>query len=113
MQYKILVNTEHFVGWQGGIDLLKYILTPLLKINKKKFKIYIILAKKNFLSNLRYFFYSIKQLKNINKYLIGRKVISPILEGNNQILKFLTNVNEKPTIIYSDYSNFKKEYRID
>jgi glycosyltransferase involved in cell wall biosynthesis len=111
LQYKILVNTEHFVGWQGGIDLLKYILTPLLKINKKKFKIYIILAKKNFLSNLRYFFYSIKQLKNINKYLIGRKVISPILEGNNQILKFLTNVNEKPTIIYSDYSNFKKEYR--
>ena len=83
MQYKILVNTEHFVGWQGGIDLLKYILTPLLKINKKNYKIYIILAKKNFLSNLRYFFYSIKQLKNINEHLIGRKFIIILLNHMN------------------------------
>ena len=111
MQYKILVNTEIFVAWQGGIDLLKYILTPLLKMNKKNFKIYVIvLAKENFLSYLRYFFYSIKQLKNINEYLIKKKFISPMIEGNNQILKFLTSANEKPIIIYSNYSNFEKEY---
>jgi glycosyltransferase involved in cell wall biosynthesis len=111
LQYKILFNTEIFITWQGGIDLLKYILTPLLKMNKKNFKIYVIVhKKKTFLSHFKYFFNLIKQLKNINEYLIGKKFISPIEEGNNQILEFLISANEKPIIIYSNYSNFEKEY---
>lgn len=88
-------------------------------MNKKKYKIYIIvLPKKNFLSKLNNFFYSIKILKKIYNYLIRKKFIplfivennKQIVEGNNQILKFLNNANKKATIIYSNYLNFEENY---